>query len=249
MGRAPVVLFSALVLLAVEAASAFVIPAAGPHEVVDLWSSTTRPNTSASLGYAAHYHAAYDSHADPPALRHLVIQLPRGTKIDTSVPRRCAASDDTIRFAGESACPRSARIGHGEATVKILGAGTMTFPTVIYNARNDMLELVKSGDRVLAVVHTYVRGNRLDGPVPTCLDGGNPPKGCPFDQFVLLANHLEISLLTRQGRNYGTSPPRCPRSRRWRTPVTLHSATARSTRSRRKRGACPHGSGEPMPRG
>ena len=106
--------------------------------------------------------------------------------------------------------------------MKMLGVGTETFPTVIYNAPGQMLELVESGDRVLAVVHTYVRGTRLDGPVPTCLDGGNPPMHCPVDEFVLLANHLQINRITAHGRNYGTSPPRCPRSRRWRAPVTLY---------------------------
>jgi hypothetical protein len=87
-----------------------------------------------------------------------------------------------------------------------------------------MLELVKNGDRVMAVVHTYVRGTTLDGPVPTCLNGGNPPDGCPSDQFTLLANHLQIDPVRVGGRSYGTTPPKCPKSRRWRAPVTLYYA-------------------------
>lgn len=208
-----------LVLLWPAAAGA--TPASGPHETVDIASSTTRPNASASLRYSARYHAANDPSGDPPALRHLRIELPPGTRIDTSVPPRCTASDDEIRFRGETACPPSARIGSGEVTVKQFGLGVQTYPTVIYNAKDDMLELVKSGDRVLAVVHTYVHGTTLEGPVPTCATGGTPPMGCPFDQLTLLANHLQVAPITRAGRNYGTTPPTCPASGRWEAPVTL----------------------------
>jgi hypothetical protein len=212
----------ALVALALGPASASAIPASGPRETVDVWSTTTKPNASASLGYAARYHAENDPKGDPPALRRLVIQLPPGTRIDTSVPARCTASDEEIEFAGESACPPAARIGGGEVTVRVAGLGTRTYPTVIYNADHDMLELVKDGERVIAVVHTYVRGTTLDGPVPTCLTGGNPPDGCPFDQLTLLANHLQIDPVRVNGRNYGTTPPKCPKSLRWRAPVTLY---------------------------
>lgn len=202
-------------------AGAGAAPASGPRETVDIASSTPHPNTSAALSYTARYHAPNDPDGDPPALRHLRIELPPGTGIDTSVPERCTASDDEIRLRGESACPPGARIGAGWVRVKQFGLGVETYPTVIYNAKDDMLELVKSGDRVLAVVHTYVRGTTLEGPVPTCATGGNPPMGCPFDQLTLLANHLQVEPITRGGRNYGTTPPTCPASGRWEAPVTL----------------------------
>ncbi|MEA2472611.1 MAG: hypothetical protein QOE06_526 [Thermoleophilaceae bacterium] len=195
-------------------------PASGPHETVDVFTSATLPSSSGSLGYSARYHAAGDPEGDPPALRRLIIELPAGTRIDTTVPGRCTASEDEIRSAGEAACPASARVGTGQATVKIAGLGVTTFDTVLYNAPDDLLELVMSGDRVLSVIHTYVHGTTLDGPVPTCLTGGNPPDGCPFDQLTLLSNHLEVQPVStgrgRARRNYGTTPPSCPKSHRWR---------------------------------
>ncbi len=197
----------------------------GPHETVKLTTSA-RPGASSGFGYAAWYHGASGPHADPPALRRLVIQLPRGSKIDTTVPGRCTASDSEIMLAGESACPRSARVGSGEATVRQFGSVTATYPTVLYNAPSQQLELVESGSRVLTVVHTYVHGTTLNGPVPTCVNGGNPPKGCPFDQFTLLRNHLQSRAITvRHGvhrRNYGTTPPTCPKSRRWTAKVRFY---------------------------
>jgi hypothetical protein len=191
-----------------------------------MWSSTTKPNTTAAIGYSGRYHAAGNPKGDPPALRRLVIELPPGTRIDTSVPGRCEASDMEIMLGGEATCPRSARVGKGEATVKQVGLGVATYPTVLYNAKDDLLELVKSGDQVVGVVHTYVHGTTLDGPVPTCIGGGQPPTGCPFDELTLLSNHLEtVALSVGHGaarRHYGTTPPTCPASRRWVVPVTLY---------------------------
>src|SRR5947209_1826309 len=187
MGRgASAVLAVALLLGLAFPAAANAIPSSGAHETVDMWSSTTQPNASAALGYSARYHSAGDPSADPPPLRRLVIELPVGTRIDTSVPDRCTASDAEIKLFGESACPRSARVGSGQATVRQLGLGVQTYDTVLYNADHDLLELVKSSDEVVGVVHTYVRGTTLDGPIPTCLTGGQPPDGCPFDQLTIL---------------------------------------------------------------
>ncbi|HEX8068072.1 MAG TPA: hypothetical protein VF520_16260 [Thermoleophilaceae bacterium] len=208
--------------------AAVALPASGQHATIDMWSSTKRPGASAALGYTGTYHAAGDPDGDPPALRRLTIQLPRGTRIDTSVPARCTASDDQIRFEGDSACPPASRVGGGEVTVRQLGLVEATYETVLYNAEDDLLEVVKSGDRVVGVVHTYVRGSTLDGPVPTCMMGGEPPDGCPFDQLAILSNRLQVDPVSigrgAARRNYGTTPPTCPRSGRWRVRVTLRFA-------------------------
>ena len=81
-----------------------------------------------------------------------------------------------------------------------------TFPTVIYNAPGDLLELILFGDRVVGVAHTYVRDRTLDGPIPTCLTGGQPPRGCPFDQVILLANRLAVRRISVGDRAYVRTP-------------------------------------------
>jgi hypothetical protein len=202
---------------------------AGPHETVTLASTTTRPGASSGFAYAARYHAAHNPDGDPPALRRLVFKLPRGSRIDTTVVPRCTATDTELKLAGEGACPVKARIGAGAATIKGIGLGSTTYKTVIYNAPNDMMELVKSGNKVIAVAHTYIHGTTLDGPVPTCVSGGNPPDGCPFDQIRLDANHLRVRAISvghgRAQRRYGTTPRTCPRrTRRWRARIAVHYA-------------------------
>ncbi len=216
----------ALVLLGPPAARA--APASGPHETVQITATTKRPHASTGLAYAAQYHAAGSPRSTPPALRRLVIALPAGTRLDTSVPGRCTASDAEIMLLGETACPLSARVGTGQVTVQQFGLGVATYDTVLYNAPGQQLELVESGRRVLGIAHTYIHGTTLDGPVPTCATGGSPPSGCPFDELTLLANHLQTTTISagrgRSRRDYGETPPTCPRSRRWRGDVRFYYA-------------------------
>lgn len=219
------VLAAAVVALLPAAARA--LPGSGPHETVDVTASTTHVATPTALGYAATYRNPADPAADPPALRRLVITLPAGTRIDTTVPAVCSATDEQIRLLGDAACPAGSRVGSGEATADVLGIGRMTFATTLFNGPDQQIEVIESGNALGSngAVRTYIHGTTLDGPVPTCLTGGSPPTGCPFDQVTLLANHLTADALTvgegAQRRSYGTTPPTCPSSGAWETPVTL----------------------------
>jgi hypothetical protein len=205
-------------------------PASGPHETVNITTSTTKPASAAGFTYAATYRNPANPPADPPALRRLVISLPPGTHIDTSVPAQCNASDFQLRVMGDAACPPGSRVGSGEATADVVGLGKMTFKTTLFNAANQQIELVESGSMFgsYGVVRTYVHGTTLDGPVPTCLAGGNPPSGCPSDQVILLANHLTIVPVVvgapRHQRSYGSTPPSCPASHTWQAPITFYYA-------------------------
>jgi len=210
-------------------ASASAMPSSGPRETVDIQISTARPGASASFTYTATYHAANDPHADPPALRRIVIRPPKGTRIDTTVRPECRATDSDFKNQGDAACPSASRIGAGWVKLKTLGLLTGIFDTTIYNAPRQQAEIAQSGGHTFGVARTYVRADgSADGPVPTCLTGGSPPQGCPFDQVALLSQSLTTrALSTGHGarrRNYLTTQKTCPRSRRWRTPVTLYYA-------------------------
>src|SRR5947209_13322410 len=90
-------------LYAVAAAVAH--PGSGPHETVDLTTTTTLPGASAGLGYAATYHGTAGPRSRPPALRELVIDMPPGTKMDTGALPQCDATDAQLMALGEAACP------------------------------------------------------------------------------------------------------------------------------------------------
>lgn len=202
----------------------------GPHEKVDVGATTTRPAASTGLTWTATYHSSTDPGQDPPPLRRLVIHLPRGTRYDTSVPGQCAATDQELMLLGAAACPPSSRVGTSQVTVKTLSLGVSpsTYQGIDFNADHQLIELFESGGRPVGVARTYAKGGTLDGPVPTCITGGDPPSGCPFDQLTLISNKIEIQPLSvgsgRHRRNFATTPATCPRSGRWTTPVTFYYA-------------------------
>jgi hypothetical protein len=47
------------------------------------------------------------------AVERIVTKLARGTRLDTSVPKRCAAPDAELVAQGAEACPEQARWGKG----------------------------------------------------------------------------------------------------------------------------------------
>ena len=210
------------------AAPASAIPGSGPHATVDITGTTTRPNTSTELNWEPIFRHPTDPDGDPPALRRIVIVAPKGTRVDTSVTARCAASDDELRQSGEAACPPASRIGEGSATARLFGVLANTFETTVFNAELGQIELIKFGGRGGGVRRAKIKGRTIDAPVPTCLRGGQPPEGCAFDQVVVLSNELhQRPVSTGRGkarRNLITTPPRCPRAGAWRTRVRLYFA-------------------------
>jgi hypothetical protein len=208
---------------AVAPADAVAIPGSGPHETVDITLTTRQVNTSAGLTYAATYRNPSDPGADPPALRRITIVGPQGTRGDTFVPGQCTASDTQLKAQGESACPADSRVGSG--WVKTKGAtGVTTLDTTIFNAAFEQVELVKVGAGGIAVARSSIHGVTFDGLVPTCLTGGQPPDGCPSDQFVLLSQSLSTAPVGKGRHAYLTTPPVCPPAGRFRTLVTLYYA-------------------------
>jgi hypothetical protein len=209
-------------LLLAWPAAATAAPASGPRETVDITVTTTAPATSAGLTYAAAYHAAGDPGGDPQALRRIAVLAPAGTRVDTTVPDRCAASDQQLELMGDAACPPGSRVGSGQVTVKVLGGPPSTYPTSVFNADHAQLELVKSGDRGIAVARSTIDENgNIDGEVPTCITGGTAPSGCPFDQSALISQKLTTEALAAGSRAYLRTPPSCPASGSWETRVLL----------------------------
>ncbi len=220
--------FAALPAALLWPGAAAAIPGSGPHASVDITATTTRPNSSTGLNWEAAFRNPSNPYMDPPALRRIVIVAPRGTRVDTSVVAHCTASDQELRENGEAACPPALKIGHGQATARLLGVLTNTFDTTVFNADLGQIELIKFMGRGGGVRRATIEGRRIDAPVPTCLSGGQPPDDCAFDHVVVLSNELhQRPVSTGRGkhrRNLITTPPWCPRSGTWRTRVRLYFA-------------------------
>jgi hypothetical protein len=201
-------------------------PVSSPRATVEITYTTAVPGAPTGFTYQASFRDPAAPSSDPPSLRRLLIKGAKGALLDTAAIARCAASDAEVKQRGQSACPAASRLGAGAARVKPMLLPPVAYRTTVFNADRDQLELLE-GDPPSppVVVHGFVRGDTIDSPIPTCLNGGYAPSDCPADQVALLSNRLTVpEVVTGRGsqrRAYMTTPPVCPASRRWQTPVTL----------------------------
>jgi hypothetical protein len=209
-----------LVLLALLPAVVSAVPGSGPREVVDSVFTTTRPGAPSGSIYDVVYRNPTDPSKNPPAVRTVIIKIAPGTRIDTSVPARCHASDAELQAGGDAACPPKSKIGSGTVTTSVLGGPPSTADISVFNVANGVIQLVKFGPFGAAVVRSQFRDGTFRTQIPTCLTGGQPPSGCPFDEAVLLASRIVIRKIVVDGRAYATTPRTCPATG-WRTKLTF----------------------------
>src|SRR4051794_3243056 len=68
------------VLCALLPAGASARPVSGPRETVDQTFTTPRPHTPAGAAFSATYHAAGNPQGNPPFLKRMIFDLPRGMR-------------------------------------------------------------------------------------------------------------------------------------------------------------------------
>ena len=199
-------------------------PASGPHETLDSQFTTTHPGAPAGFNFTGTYHAAGDPAGDPPYMRRMISYSPRGQRFDTSVPERCSASDIELATSGAAACPAGSLLGSGTTATKFLGMFQSTVDVDFFNNTNEQIILVRS-----PLLSTVARGRiHPDGSTefasPTCFPSVQPP-GCPVDDVLQLQSTIRVAPYTRSShgvvRSYLTTPPACPATGHWQTPIRL----------------------------
>jgi hypothetical protein len=200
-------------------------PASGPRETVNQQFTTTHPGTPTGLSFTGTFHAAGDPSGNPPYMRRVVFDPPRGMRYHTGVPALCTAPDPALQVLGPSACPAASRLGTGTAEGIFYEPVAHDFildhfkhRLFVLNGKRQQILLVKSEG------YTVVRGHiRDDGSLafstPSCFPA--PPTGCADDYILQLATSTTIAKYTRvvngQLRTYARTPSRCPDRGYWRT--------------------------------
>lgn len=200
-------------------ASAGALPAAGERATVDVELTTTAPGVPTGLTYRSQVHTPEGR--EPPVLRRLIVGIPEGAAVDTSVPGKCKATDDQLRTQGDDICPRESFVGAGQADVLVVGLGRQRFTVNGINDDGQQLNTVKQGEMVSAVIRGTFTAEGLDALIPTCVTGGQPPSGCPADQVRLLASELVVPPYVTPAGSYFTTPRTCPPSGRWRSQIVM----------------------------
>ncbi len=210
--------------------SAHADTAAGPHQAITLTFSTSTPGSPAGVKFSGTYRNPSDPSANPPALRRVVATFPSGSVIDTSATARCRASDQQLQMNGDAACPPASKLGSGTVTTAPLGSPPSTYRVTIFNADGEQIQVVEApiGNGAAAVTRGTIHGSTIEYVIPTCLTGGQPPTGCPFDQTTLLGNTNEFPALTTGSgtspRSYFRAPAQCPPTGSWQTTDTFSYA-------------------------
>jgi hypothetical protein len=215
MGRGAIAVITAAVALAL-AAPAAAEPVGFAHGTLEQQLTTKKPNAATGWKYEGRYHAAGDPSQDPPYMRRMTFYPPPGQRYDSSVPERCTASDLELQLSGPSGCPAASRVAGGVAYGKFMGE-TNELPVDVFNNEREQVMVVST-----PMVATVVRGEfGDDGSItyesPTCFPA--LPPGCPIDTALQTGSSVSGKPITRVidgvRRSYITTPPKCPKTRRW----------------------------------
>ena len=190
-------------------------PVSGPHQTIDHQYTTTQPGTPTGFHFTGTYHAANDPSGDPPYMRRMTFYPPAGFRYDTTVPARCTASDLELQLRGAAACPEGSKLASGTARGKFMGSET-TLEVNQFNNEGGTVMVIRS-----PLVATVSRGRfGPDGSVtyesPTCYPA---LVTCPTDNALQMGSDVSGPPYVRDGRAYATTPPKCPKSGAWQSPV------------------------------
>lgn len=201
--------------------------------------TTKRPAKPTGFKQAIDYVNPDDPDAKPPAIMRVHVVLPKGSRIDPAVPGVCTASDPELILAGDSACPAASQVGEGTLSADTGAPGEVgTFPRTVetevsfFNGERDLIFLAETTNTLVPLrvpAHFEVGERSFTSSVPP-LPGAPPPD--PFLAIDEVTNSL-YRVASDSGGGYITTPPRCPRKRRWRftAEVTYRDGVVQKQRS------------------
>ena len=198
---------AALTLAALAALAGIAVAAGSTDRQTSSYTLTeTRPGSPTSERFVFDYVNPDDPEAKPPAVKKVVTILPRGARYDTSAPELCAATDAELIAQGGSACPPGSAIGGGVVTVDtgVPGEGRIVTADVeFFNNTNEFIYVntVRGSD-----ARTIIRAEVTQR--MTITDAGMLP-GTPPDGGAIDTVDLHVDNVSRDGRNYITTPPVC----------------------------------------
>lgn len=187
-----------------------------PRQQASVKFTGHKPGSSTGTMLEIDYINPKDPQAKPPAVRRVVLTLPRGARFDTSVPGICKASDGQLMALGEAACPADSQVGTGKVTVDsgFPGPGRFVDADVTFFNNTDQLIYLNTvhDTAVRTVIRARVTRRRVitnAGMLP-----GTPPDGGAIDTTQTSDPPL-TGRVDGHKRNYITTPKHCPPGGKW----------------------------------
>lgn len=185
----------------------------GQRQTFELGLTTERPGASTGFVEAIDYLNPEDPQAKPFAVEVVVVRLPNGAAVDTSVPEHCDAADAALIAQGAGACPPGSVVGGGEVDIDtgLPGPGRLIRSEV--TLLNDDQQVIFLFDRegggrfVSRAEVTNASFTTVVPPIP-----GGPPDG--FAAIDRVALEVE-AISAPPGSSYITTPAACPAGGAW----------------------------------
>ena len=193
----------------------------------DLEIGLSSPKPSSPTGMTVHiaYHRENDPEAKPSPLRSAVVNLPEGTRIDTTTVPECTATDGELEALGSEACPDETRLTVG-AFSAFTGLPNDPFlgDLHVFNGPQQLIEVVtvKGGSASPGFDRVTIEGSTLTAHPPRA--AGAPPD----NESSVRSLDYELPVRTSGSKAMITTPPRCPASGRWTSSGTFGFADGTS---------------------
>ena len=129
------------------------------------------PSTSAGIDLHIAWTDPSAPGGRPAPIKTLVLRFHPGTRIATAAMVRCRASNADVARRGRAACPAASRIGAGHSILATAAAPSIPARVTLYNAAGQIIVLVETGGRTLAVYRDDVRHGTVT--VHFALPGGD----------------------------------------------------------------------------
>lgn len=209
----------------------------GDYQTASLRFIESAPGRASGYRVRIDYSNPDDPEGKPPSVREVAEVFPRGTRIDTGAPDRCAATDAELTLRGRSACPAGSIVGTGfiRLDTGVPGPGRYLREDVTFlNNSHQLIYLTEdraTGART--VVRARVRGHRVVTEAP--LLPGAAPDGTAID---VVRGDFPKLVRMRDGhrRAYVTTPEDCAARGYWASRVRFvyHDGTTQTEMTRNR---------------
>jgi hypothetical protein len=162
-----------------------------------------------------------------------VFDLPKGSRIDEAAIPTCTASDTELKLRGGSACPPGSRLGPGHVEF-VSGIGQPVDPFSLDNYWYHGPHQIFGLFHVRGTSHPTIAVNRVEIRGASFIARPSLPPGFPpGEKTVPKESHQKILRLVTAKGAFLTTPPTCPRSRRWvaHAAVTYDDGSVQRTKS------------------
>lgn len=199
-----------LLFAAVAAADA----GASERLIADLKLTSHRPNQPTGATLHLVWPDAEGTHKPKPE-KIGAFTLPAGTRVNEAAIPTCTASDTELKAQGGAACPGGSALGPGQVSF-VTGAGSPIEPFWLDNYWYHGPKQIFGLFHVHGTAHPTLIVNRVELRGTTFIARPNLPPGFPpGEKTVPKESRQEIYGLSSSKGAFVTTPPKCPRSRRW----------------------------------